>query len=118
MIYGSSKRIVVVRNIPSNVIEEAILILKHEPDNESTQKVSGKTPKKDSGKINNAYLLKEAETIINSYINENKLEEKYPRKVVISKGIFSKSNKWANVFLNTGLVISIAILIFVLSRLM
>jgi len=115
MIYGNSKRIVVVKDIPSNIIEEAILILKHEPGKEVSQNISMKSSKKDGTKVNTDFLLKEAETIINSYINEGKLQEKYPRKVVLGKKIFPKSNKF-NLILNAGLVLSAAFLIFVLSR--
>ena len=116
MIYGNSKRIVVVRGIPSNFIEEAILILKHEPGSEGKTTVSGKTSAKDGAKVNTEYLIKEAETIINSYITENKLNDKYQRKVVPGKKLFNRDKKLINVLLNLGLVISIGLLIFVISK--
>jgi hypothetical protein len=116
MVYGNSKRIVVVKDIPSNIIEEAILILKHEPGKEIAANISAKAAsKKDGVKVNTDLLLKEAEIIINSYINEGKLQEKYPRKIVMGKKVFPQNNKF-NLILNAGLVISAAFLLFVLSK--
>lgn len=116
MVYGNSKRIVVVKDIPSNVIEEAILILKHEPGKEAATNIGAKTTsKKDGANVNTDFLMKEAEIIINSYINEGKLQEKYPRKIVMGKKIFPKNHK-LNLILNVGLVISAAFLLFVLSK--
>jgi len=117
MIYGDSKRIVVVRGIPSNFVEEAILILKHQPEKDSSSKPNSSTSKKDGVKVNTDYLLKEAETIINSYIVENKLNDKYHKKVNPKKRLLINNKKLINVILNTGIVLSIGLLIFVVSRL-
>lgn len=118
MIFGNSRRIVVVKGIPSNFIEEAILILKHEPDYDNNKpNIKGSTARNDSTKVNTEYILKEAETIINSYITENKLNEKYKKKVVFSKGFPRSDKKGINFILNAGLVLSIGILVVVLVRL-
>ena len=69
---GSTKRVVVIKDIPSNIIEEAILILKTEPDSNS-QKNSRGMPVKPVKQHDNILLLKEAELIINNYIKENSL---------------------------------------------
>jgi hypothetical protein len=116
MIYEDSKRIVVVKGIHSNFVEEAILILKHQPGNEpSSSKAGTSMPKKDGAKVNTEYLLKEAETIINSYIVENKLNDKYKNKQPRKKtGLYNK--KLINIALNTGIVLSIGLLIFILSK--
>lgn len=115
MIYEDSKRIVVVKGIPSNFVEEAILILKYQPGNESASKSSTSASKKETAKVNTEYLLKEAETIINSYIVENKLNEKYKMKLPLKKaGQYNK--KFVNIALNTGIVLSIGLLIFVLYK--
>ncbi len=79
MVAGDSKRIVVIKNISSNLIEEAILILKGGSD----EPVSSKTGKQARSKpeIKNDFLLKEAEYIINEYIREHGLIKKQNKRI-------------------------------------
>jgi hypothetical protein len=65
MVAGGTKRIIVIRDIDSDIIEEAILVLKNERES---------SPRKDSGRgkstmepVNNDYLLKEARFVIDNY---------------------------------------------------
>jgi hypothetical protein len=74
MVNSGVKKIVIIKDIPSNLIEEAILILKSEPgtitgEGENKLKINNNTKK---GREH--FLYKEAELIINNYINESKLE--------------------------------------------
>jgi hypothetical protein len=113
---GNNKRIVVIKDIPSNFIEEAILILKSEPDTGDgvNKDCSSAKPGK---KKDNEFLIKEAEMLINNYVKECK-----------SRGIFTnepvkkrrpvKSKFSINVAINIALVCSIAFLVFVLSKLL
>ncbi len=65
MVAGDTKKIIVIRDINSDIIEEAILILKNEPKGENG---STTIDKKDiMGIKGNEYLLKEARFIINNY---------------------------------------------------
>ena len=70
------RNIVLLKDLPSNIIEEAIVILK------DTSKVTVKNIKqnKNSDKKDSKYIIKEAEMIISNYIN--KLEEKKDRNRV------------------------------------
>jgi hypothetical protein len=65
MVAGDTKKIVVIKDIPSDLVEEAILILRNETDDIRNEK-NNKRPKDD-------FILKEAEAIIDRYIKENKL---------------------------------------------
>ena len=83
------KNMVVIKNLPSNIIEEAIIILKR------NQKIKKNIyiPKENGEKCvrnqnDDNYIIKEAELIINKYISnlegknktlENKLNQKYKR---------------------------------------
>lgn len=73
MVSGRTKRVVVLRDIHSNIIEEAILILKGEHDD---REIAGKDSKKEDvvKKEGKRYelLLKEANIIIENYIRDNK----------------------------------------------
>ena len=67
---SNMKNIVVLKNLPSNIVEEAIVILK------SNAKVKNINKKKENvkvvakGKTNSKdYIIKEAESVIASYIS-------------------------------------------------
>jgi hypothetical protein len=68
MLSDGPKRIVVIKDIKSNMIEEAILILK----NGSVVAWEGESVSKKEKKVNPDFLLKEAEVIIEDYLKENK----------------------------------------------
>ena len=71
MVAGDTKKIVVIKNISSNLIEEAILILKNDPGSKGSEQADKSSQSKSSA--GNDYILKEAESIINQYIKENGL---------------------------------------------
>ncbi len=88
---SNMKNIVVLNNLPSNIIEEAIVILKENKkikkyqysekkktiDVQNVEKTKQKS-QKDGDKIKpQDYILKEAEMIITNYISE--LEKKTPK---------------------------------------
>ncbi len=115
MVNGISKKIVVIKNIPSNVIEEAILILKNEPENAVGNNAKPDSSKK-KAKWKNEYLLKEAEDIISEYIKQNNVKgveafgnEKHP-KLRRKKGFLT------NVVINSVLTGSILLLFYILTR--
>ena len=104
MVNGITKKVVVIRNIPSNMIEEAILILKSDPESK------GNADNKNSMHMNKSsdHLLKEAEMIIRSYVKENRLYIESSRQEK-KRGI----KEWLNInfFINIMLAGSIILLI-------
>ena len=65
------KNMVVLKNLPSNIVEEAILILKANSKIMQNEKIENKkTEGNDKVKNNkeNDYILKEAEMLISNYI--------------------------------------------------
>lgn len=85
------KNMVVLKNLPSNMVEEAIIIFRE------TQKVKQKELIEKEREINSAeiqpkskeYILKEAEMLVTDYIN--KIENK--KKLIKNKNI---ENKYKN----------------------
>lgn len=89
---SNMKNMVVLKNLPSNLIDEAIIILK------TNQKIKRhKYAQKDivnnSNKIENDYIIKEAELIVNNYIssveeskksNDTKIAKKYNKLKIIT----------------------------------
>ena len=126
MVAGDAKRIIVIKNISSNLIEEAILILKSEPggntDNYGDKSGScgdksggcGYKPGNNGKTVRNDFILKEAESIINRYIKENGLTVKEDRRLN-KKGPYIKIS--VNALINILLLAAGAALIFALSRL-
>lgn len=114
MFNGNTKRVVILRGIPSNVVEEAILILKNEPESKPEKGSTGVASDKTQTKHND-YLIKEAEEVIKNYIKDLKLE-KVPKSVSVLSMDKHKSKFYTNVIINTALIASIALLILIVAR--
>lgn len=103
------KNMVVLKNIPSNMVEEAIIIFKE------TQKVKQKEyiDKGSNSSSNNNepkskdYILKEAEMLVNNYIDE--IENK--RKTGKNKNIIGKYEKLKKYSIVSTIILIISIII-------
>ncbi len=95
MEFGQMKNIVVLKNLPSNIVDEAIVVLKPNKKAKQIQHIeklskSEKNKKEDSG----AYIVKEAQMVISNYLSEiekaksdkkdKKILEKYNRLKLIT----------------------------------
>ena len=82
---GNFKNTVVLKNIPSNLIEEAIIVFKENKKAWKLQKIeNGKNSIENTTKpIKKDYIVKEAELIVNQYVDgiENKGEEKTVKNI-------------------------------------
>lgn len=108
MFYGKSKKVIVIDDIHSNLIESAILVLKGDKEREEKCNIS----KWDNRNNKNDFILREAELIINNYIKENKSKLKPPKK------IDNKNSKlMKNVIINSALIGSIVAVVFLLLKL-
>lgn len=83
------KNMIILRNLPSNIIDEAIVILKENKKVKKLEKIDkvDKNKNKSYAKENKkGYVLKEAEMIISTYIeeleNKKKTKEKINKKTV------------------------------------
>lgn len=75
------KNMVILKNLPSNIVEEAIVILKANKKIKKLEKVEKNKKKEENTVINNQedYILKEAEMLVRNYISnfeENKKTKK------------------------------------------
>ena len=106
---NTMKNMVILRNLPSNMIEEAYIVFKdnvkiHKLEKIENKKVSSKKEKIDGKK----YAIKEAEMIVEDYISKiekkeyeigigsKKIREKYKRlkALTIFLAIFSALSLW------------------------
>lgn len=110
---GDLKNIVVIKDLPSNLIEEAIVVLKEnqkisklEPASKDKKENSSETPKIKNSKD---YIIKEAQMLIADYIsnieNKNKKENQSIQK------LNKKCKKLKSI--NQALVVSLAISILI-----
>ncbi len=111
MFYGKSKKVIIIRDMHSNLFEEAILVLKEDRDKERVE--VGKSAAEKSAKVDNDFILKEAESIIDNYIKDNKNKFYPPKKKEVPRTKISK-----NFLINSVLFGSIAAVIFLLVKLL
>lgn len=81
------KNMVVLRNLPSNIVDEAIIILKTNKKVKKLQKIeqNKKLQSNENTKKDKEYILKEAEMLVNNYISKIENNNK--------KDIFNKDLK-------------------------
>lgn len=108
---GNLKNIVVLKDLPSNLVEEAIVVLKENqkiPKLEPASK-DKKENESDMKKNSKDYIVKEAQMLIADYIsrveNKNKKENQLIQKL-------NKKCKWLK-SVNQALMVSLAISILI-----
>jgi len=103
------KNMVVLKNLPSNMVEEAIIIFKE------TQKVKQKELIDKSKNMNSTekqsksreYILKEAEMLVTDYIN--KIENK--KKLSNNKDIINKYKKLRKYSITSTILLIVSVLL-------
>lgn len=101
---NNMKNIIILKNLPSNIIDEAIVILKQNKKIKKTQMIENiaknNLNNSEKNKPQDNFALKEAECVISDYISkienqdligykkENKLKEKYKKLKILSILLF------------------------------
>ena len=90
------KNMIVLKNLPSNLIEEAFIILKNNKKIKSLERVEKKINSKTEKEKTEEYIVKEAEMVISNYLSKlerekqiksysmKRIEDKYKRLKVVS----------------------------------
>lgn len=119
MFYGKSRRIIVIKDIHSNLFEEAILVLRDVTEQGKGKGIAAKMEK--SNEKGNDYILKEAELIISNYIKDNK--SLFTGNLRVDQGQSKKTEKASkikdkefmkNLIINSALLGSIAAVAFII----
>lgn len=89
------KNMVVLKNLPSNIVDEAIIVLKTNKKVRKLQKVekNSKSVNKNESKKDKDYILREAEMLVNNYISKIETKE---RKDFTNKNLKEKYKKLKN----------------------
>ena len=85
---SNMKNIIVVKNLPSNLVEEAIVILKSNKEVKKLEHIENGASITDIGsKRTKEYMVREAESVITNYISkiENNKNEKMPTSNIEKK---------------------------------
>ena len=108
MTNSNLKNIVVLKNLPSNLIEEAIVILKTNKSAKQLQFIEKSSNSSyEEQRQENEYVIKEAESVISNYIS------KMEKNKVIKKNSNNIENKYNKIKIYS-LAISIAFILCVL----
>ncbi len=108
------KNTVILKSIPSNIIEQAISVLKKnikikEFELQNKRKTESTTEKKEQ---NQDYIIKEAEMIINNYCN--KIENNQKKEKILKS--IQKKNKRMKKYLLILMIISIIEMIIIVLK--
>ena len=76
---GQMKNIVILKNLPSNIIDEAIVVLKPNKKIKKMQYIKNKEQQGNGQKPGNGYIVKEAEMLVNNYVMEIEKDRKSKR---------------------------------------
>ena len=107
------KNMVVLKNLPSNLVEEAIVILKSSKKVKKLEKINKTNQKEEQiDKKEKDYILKEAEMLVSGYISklENENEQKTIKTIKNSKK-YMRLKKYA--YLSSFIIIIQTILIMI-----
>ncbi len=111
---SNMKNMVVLKNLPSNLVEEAIVILKSSKKVKKLEKIdkNNKLEEIENAKKEKDYVLKEAEMLVYSYISklENKQEQKQYVTIKSSKK-YIRLKRYA--FLSSLIIIIQAMLLII-----
>ena len=105
MSQGNFKNMVVLKNLPSNIVEEAIVILKSNKKIKQVEKIEKNNFKENSGekKKEKDYIIKEAEMLVYNYISN--IEQKKKDRNINKKKLNQKYIKVRNYSLLASIVI-------------
>lgn len=85
---GNLRNIVILKNLPSNIIEEAIVVLKENQKIKKKEYIDNRKKSSEVQKDDGEYIVNEAKLVISDYINnlekknekiDNKTQKKYKR---------------------------------------
>lgn len=114
MVYDETKKIIIVKNIPSNLIEEAILVLKDKP---KKGEKNIETIYAESQYKKNQHIVKEAEEVIKNYVYGRRNLNDLAVELNL-KPSFSKLRMLASAIVNIVTLGSIVLLILMVAKLL
>lgn len=105
------KNMVVLKNLPSNIVDEAIVILKPNIKLKSLDTIDKNSKKNKKVKEENSkkYIINEAEMLVTNYIS--KIESDKNKKIKANKKIEDKCKRLKMISISLGIMLLLSFLI-------
>lgn len=97
------KNMVVLKNLPSNIVDEAIVILKPNINLKILNKIEKKSNKNEKMENSKKYIINEAEMLISNYID--KIERDKRNQIKVNKKIENKCKRLKTISVFLGLMV-------------
>lgn len=105
------KNMIVLKDIPSNLIDEAIIILKNNKKIKALERIESKNGNKNATQKSGEYIVKEAEMVISNYLS--KIEKEKQIKSYSIKQIENRYKRLKAISIILGMMLLInSILLF------
>lgn len=101
------KNMVVIKDLPSNIVDEAIIILKNNKKIKSLNTIEKQGTEKPEKEINENYVVKEAEMVINNFISQIEKEKHFKSFSIKQLEFRYKKMKAVTIVLSIIVVINI-----------
>ena len=106
------RNIVVLKNLPSNLVDEAIVILKSKNTARKLELIENNIVKKRNTNTNTSdYVIKEAENVISNYINKMEKNKKFKKSNNNIETKYRKMKKYS-IFISIMLLLCLIRIIF------
>lgn len=105
----NTKNMVILKDLPSNIVDEAIVILKPNVKIKSLDLIDNKTPKNKKETNTKKHIINEAEMIVNNYIS--KIEEDKKNSLKEKKKIENKYKRVRAISIFLGILFIISVII-------
>lgn len=103
-----SKNMIILKDLPSNIVKEAYVVFKSNKMIKKIQKINKNNEKKKKDEESNRYVVKEAEMLVLDYIEK---VEKSEKEVIINSKINKKLKKYAYI---TSIIIFIQLILLII----
>lgn len=103
------KNMIVLKNLPSNIVEEAIIILKNNKKIKSLDRVEKQTRNSTEKQSSGEYIVKEAEIVIGNYLS--KIEKEKQMKSYLVKQIENRYKRMKILSIVLGMIIIVNVII-------
>ena len=101
------KNMVVIKDLPSNIVDEAIIILKNNKKIKSLNTIEKQGTEKPEKEINENYVVKEAEMVISNFISQIEKEKHFKSFSIKQQEFRYKKMKAVTIVVSIIVVINI-----------
>lgn len=103
------KNMIVLKNLPSNIVEEAIIILKNNKKIKSLDRVEKQTRNSMEKQSSGEYIVKEAEIVIGNYLS--KIEKEKQMKSYSVRQIENRYKRMKILSIVLGMIVIVNVII-------